>query len=62
MARIGNEVKLILRLASEQQARKWDLTKGEQANGITDYYRGFRAGMDWYEQTLQSIVSELESK
>lgn len=66
MARIGNETKLVLKLAAEK-ARRQPALQGVEPHGFPDdprlheaYVMGFRAGQADYESTLKYIVVELE--
>jgi len=60
MARVGNETRLILRLASERMHD--ELRRKEIAKVGNDFYHGFRDGLVKYQQTLDNIVAELETK
>ncbi len=66
VAKIGNETKLILKLAGEKaEARKKELvaSQSEQAGmspSTTDFRRGYKQGIDFVFETLNSIVKDLE--
>jgi len=65
MAKVSNEVKLILSLAKERCASKAVSLDGEAkllSQADQDYYRGVKAGMKWYEGVLEDIVQELQRK
>ena len=66
MARIGNETKLVLKLAAEKASRQPSL-RGVEPHGFEEdpklheaYVMGFRAGQADYKSTIQLIVTELE--
>ena len=60
MAKVGNEAKLILSLASQRALRLSKL----RANSETteDYEKGFNEGFYAYGNILLDIVAELEQK
>lgn len=67
MAKIGNETRLILKLAAEKA--KVDVTSQDNhattnsnLPGVVDYTRGFKEGMARYEYLLQLIINDLERK
>lgn len=60
MAKVGNEVKLILRLAYEQAEQVIEAYKGQGVGA--DYLRGFITGMHRYNENLKAIILDLESK
>jgi len=60
MAKVGNEAKLILRLAEEwMQVCKVNEQRNERTGTYSD---GFTQGVEAYAQHLWDIVSELEGK
>ena len=58
MAGIGNEAKLILKLAAERMECKYDLVRQEEAK---EFMRGFHICLATYNTTLMQVVAELES-
>jgi len=59
MAKVGNEIKLVLSLAKERMGKLRD-SRARTAN--SDYCLGYdRAYTDWL-MTLDSVVAELETK
>lgn len=65
MARISNETKLILKLAKARKSR----TPFNEPHSYKDdqklheaYAMGFSEGQGIYEQSLESIVAELENQ
>ena len=65
MAKIGNETKLVLKLAKERARRS--SARGVEPNGFEEdpklheaYTMGFGAGQKDYESNLTLIVIELE--
>lgn len=62
MAKIGNEARLILKLAAERADRKKLDMKYTPLDKATDkdFKRGFRAGLDFYELALKTVVAETE--
>lgn len=60
MARIGNEARLLLKLAEEQtEAKKAQLLKGSAPDV---YKNGYVDSRNDYISTLQKIVRELEDR
>ena len=60
MAKVGNEAKLILRLAEERVAGRVRAMESQKPDA--SYSNGFRSGVTIYKQTLDEVVSELEGK
>ena len=58
MARIGNEAKLILKLAEERAEAKVDVVYKD--NGNTDYYAGYRDCKNWIFAEIATICMRLE--
>ena len=58
MARIGNEAKLILKLAANRAETKVTQVYKDNKNG--DYYAGWRNAINWYREELHQIINELE--
>ena len=62
MAKVGNEVKLILSLAAEHTATKLIEVDSNSYKASTDYKIGFRRGLEQYQTALNNIVLECEGK
>ena len=73
MARIGNESRLILKLAEEQVKNDKRLNSEIEFRGRSGKYpekltwneglnMGFRLGLSVYQETLRQIASSLENK
>jgi len=61
MAKIGNETKLILKLATDQAKAKYEAIMKDKGQ-LVDYQNGYaKAFYDWIN-ILQLIVLELEGK
>lgn len=58
MAKLGNESRLLLKLAWERQQKAAD-TRWTRTNGDT-YAQGFSAATKEYHQALLNIANELE--
>jgi len=61
MAKIGNEAKLILKLATDRVTAKYSEVMNDKGR-LVDYQRGYADAYHCWVNVLQIIVSELESK
>jgi len=59
MAKIGNEAKLILTLAKERMANKYD---DIDIGNSRDFLSGYKQCLQDFVVTLDNVVLELESK
>jgi len=64
MAKIGNEAKLILKLAKEKMDREVErlhrMQTGTMLVGKGKFIVGQLTGIEFYNQTLQKIINDME--
>lgn len=61
MAKVGNEAKLILRLAKEQMEQRRLKVLASVDSSIDYYYQGCLRGINDYEFVLSTIIAGLEA-
>ena len=66
MAKIGNETRLVLKLAQERAKAESERANARAVGDATaeqkQYFAGMIAGIEWYYQELRNIALELERK
>ena len=62
MAKIGNEAKLILKLAEQQMAERARQIIRVTKEGDDQYIKGYERAVSQYDMTLNNIILELEAK
>lgn len=60
MARIGNECKLVLKLAAEKAQKRIDAINQSESGGVAEFERGVKNGLYAYGEILQDIVTDIE--
>jgi len=62
MARIGNEAKLILKLAKGRMTAEYEMRSHSCEKEREPWLAGFATAVNVYESVLNTIIEELEAK